>query len=93
VLIRPAVAEQLLEHGIRPREQTRPELVRELLNSWYVFEIREARIRRGELERALGAQPPEHYSARIHELRRRYKLLSLPVQRWYNQRSSSSLGS
>jgi hypothetical protein len=92
-VIRPSVAERLLAHGIRVTEATRPEFVRELLNIWYVFEIREARLRRRELERVLGPQPLSDYSARVMELRNRYRLLSLPIQRWYNQRGPSSPGS
>ena len=92
-MIRQSVARDLLSHGVRVREQTRPEFVRELLNTWYVFEIREARLRRLELERVLGPQPLSDYSAQVMDLRERYRLLSLPIQRWYSQRSPSSPGS
>ncbi len=82
--IAPEVEEGLLELGIRPRDDTDPAVLRELLNAWYVFEIRQARLARREAEEIFGPQPIEPYRRRIEALRRKYWLLGLPVQRWYS---------
>lgn len=78
----PEVEEGLLELGIRPRLDTDPATLRELLNAWYVFEIREARLARREAERVFGPQPIAPYRRRIEELSRKYWLLGLPLERW-----------
>src|SRR2546425_8432693 len=40
---RPEVLEELLEHGVRPTERTRPELVHEFVSDLYRFELRRLR--------------------------------------------------
>ncbi len=76
------VLEALLRHGLAPRPDTDPAKVRELLSALYVFEIRELRARRRELERALGPQPLDEYARQVEALRGRYRLLELPLPHW-----------
>jgi hypothetical protein len=72
VRYRAAVIEQLLVHGIRPTEDTNPELVRAFVRDLYKYEIRCLR------ERYLrGAFPKIEYARRVDDLRRRYPVLAL----------------
>jgi hypothetical protein len=66
------VLEQLALHGIRPLEHTPPDVVHELVNDLYRYELRRMRDRllRREFARS-------EYFDRILELRRRYRLVSL----------------
>ncbi len=79
---REAVLQALLRHGLAPRPSTDPAKVRDLLSALYVFEIRELRTRRHELERALGPQPLDDYSRQVDALKQRYALLNLPLPHW-----------
>jgi hypothetical protein len=79
---RETVLRELERLGIRPRPATSPEQLHDFLNALYVFEIRELKLRRDELERFFGPQPLEEYSAQVHALKRRYPLLSLPLPGW-----------
>jgi hypothetical protein len=79
---RPSVLALLLNQGIRPLPTTDPELVRAFLNSLYVFEIRELRRRRRELEEVFGAQPLGPYSRQVQDLKDRYPMLSTPLTSW-----------
>lgn len=72
----------LLDHGVAPKATTDPAVVRELLSALYVWEIRELRIRRRELERTLGPQPLADYARRLAALKERYALLGLPLPHW-----------
>ena len=72
VRYRGMVLEQLLVHGIRPTEETSPELVRAFVRDLYKYEIRCLR------ERYLsGAFPKIEYARRVDDLRRRYPVLAL----------------
>ena len=73
---RPQVLKSLEAHGIRPRETTPPELVREFVNDLYRYEIRRLR------DRLLRGDFPKHtYYDRVVELRNKYSVLALkPVQ-------------
>lgn len=79
---RDTVLRELERFGVRPRPATSPELLHDFLNDLYVFEIRELKLRRDEMERFFGPQPLEGYSAQVHALRRKYPLLSLPLAAW-----------
>jgi hypothetical protein len=79
---RATVLEALLRHGIAPRPATDPAKARELVSALYVFEIRELRARRRELERVLGPQPLDVYARQVEELKARYRLLELPLPHW-----------
>ncbi len=60
-----------------PRSDTDPQLVRDFLSRLYRFEIRrlKERLLRNEF-------PMTEYSDRVRALRRRYVLLSIPLQLW-----------
>ncbi|NJL28559.1 MAG: hypothetical protein HC897_12050 [Thermoanaerobaculia bacterium] len=79
---RSEVLAQLERFGVRPRTTTPPEKLRDFLDALYLFEIRELRSRRRELETVLGSQPLEPYRAQLHALKVRYTLLSLPLEGW-----------
>ena len=72
-----SVLTELARHGIAPTEGTPPELIHEFINDLYLHEIRALR----EQMRA-GQIPKADYAARVDDLRRRYPILSLPVQYW-----------
>jgi hypothetical protein len=73
----PEVLEALAEHGLRPRADTPVSLLREQINDLYRFEIRRLRdrCRAGEFT-------TQELPARVVELRKRYLLLSIPMDRW-----------
>ena len=63
---------QLLAHGVRPTDHTRPELVRDYVRDLYKYEIRCLR------ERYLRKEFPKiEYAGRVDDLRRRYPVLAL----------------
>ena len=74
---RPEVFEELQRHGVRPTPATPPELVCDFVNDLYRFELRRLRQRqvRGEIEK-------HDYAAYVVALRKKYILVSVPVQRW-----------
>lgn len=74
---RAPVLEELGAHGIQPRGHTPPAVVRELLNDLYTFELR--RLRGCLLRREF---PKASYAARVVAIRRRYPLLSIPIDEW-----------
>lgn len=86
------VLDALLGHGIAPRPTTEPAKVRELLAALYLFEVRELRERRRELEAVLGPQPLEPHSRRVTALRERYGLLGLPLALWVEGGQDESEG-
>lgn len=89
-LYQASVLQTLDTMGIRPRAKTEPERVRAFLNGLYVFEIRELRSKRGEVERFFGPQPLETYSDGVKALRERYALLSLPLEDWVQEKPASA---
>jgi hypothetical protein len=76
----PEALEVLAGHGLCPGPGTRPAAVREALNDLYRYEIR--RLRRRLLA---GDFPKAEYSDHVMELRRRYWLLSVPVDNWVRE--------
>ena len=74
---RPDVLEQLLQHGVRPTPETKPELVFEFLNDLYRYELR--RLRHALVT---GAIPKAGYYDRVVELRRKYPLVSFKPHLW-----------
>ena len=84
---RPSILTDLIEHGIRPTQTTPPEVIREFLNSLYVFEIRELRHQRKEVEAIFGPQPLDAYSQRVLDLKNRYSALGVPLERWLDLES------
>ena len=75
VLVLPLV---LLSFGLKPGATTSPSVVRTALNDLYRFEIRSLRdrCRAGEFT-------TRELPAHVVELRKRYLLLSIPVERWF----------
>ena len=76
--LKPDVLEELARHGLAPKPGTSPALLREQINDLYRFEIRRLRdrCRAGEFT-------TRELPARVVELRKRYPLLSIPVERWF----------
>lgn len=74
----PFILDQLARHGLAPKPDTSPALLREQINDLYRFEIRRLRdrCRAGEFT-------TRELPARVVELRKRYVLLSIPVERWF----------
>ena len=74
----------LAGHGLRPGPETPGALVRDALSDLYRFEIRrlKGRLLAGEI-------PKERYSDHVIALRKRYWLLSVPVQHWVQETSQS----
>jgi hypothetical protein len=79
--LKPEILEALAEHGLAPRDDTPPSLLREQINDLYRVEIRALRdrCRAGEF-------PVAELSPRVVELRKRYMLLSIPTAQWYSDR-------
>jgi hypothetical protein len=73
----PEVLEELARHGLQPGPDTPPQLLRDAVRDLYKYEIKvlKARLLRREL-------PKQEYSGRVVELRRRYPLLSVPLDLW-----------
>jgi hypothetical protein len=71
------VLEALAGHGLLPRAATPPMALRDALSDLYRYEIR--RLRRSLLA---GHILKADYSAHVIALRKRYLLLSVPVERW-----------
>ena len=68
---------ELARHGVAPRPNTPPELIHDFINDLYVYEIRALRAKL-----KAGHFPKRDYAGRVGELRRRYPILSLPVDHW-----------
>ena len=60
-----------------PLPETPPEQLRDAIRDLYRFEIRQ--LRRALLD---GRIPKRDYAAHVVQLRKRYMLLSLPVNAW-----------
>jgi hypothetical protein len=74
---RDTVLTQLARHGLKPNADTSPDFLHDFISDLYLYEIRrlKSRLRAGLIRRA-------DYAEHVVELRRRYPLLSLPVQQW-----------
>ena len=72
------VLEQLAAHGLAPKPDTAPAVLREQINDLYRIEIRRLRdrCRAGEFS-------TRELPAHVIELRKRYLLLSIPIERWF----------
>jgi hypothetical protein len=73
----PGVVEELARHGLRPLPSSRPEFLRDAVRDLYRYEIRRLRS-----ELLAGRIPKADYANRVIDLRRRYPLLSLPLEMW-----------
>jgi hypothetical protein len=77
-VLKPEILEALAGHGLRPHPETPPARLREQINDLYRIEIRKLRdrCRAGEF-------PMSELAPRVVDLRKRYVLLSIPLERWY----------
>ncbi len=71
------VLAELWKYGVRPTEQTPPELVREFINDLYRHELR--RLRDGLLKKEF---PKHEYLDRVVAVRERYRVLALRPREW-----------
>ena len=74
------VLEELHGHGLDPRPTTPPQRLRDALSDLYRYEIRRLR---GEL--LAGRVVKQDYAGLVIELRKRYWLLSVPVDLWVSR--------
>jgi hypothetical protein len=74
---RPEILDELARHGLSPRPDTHPQQLRDAVRELYKYEIRRLkdRLLAGEFQKA-------EYAGRVIELRRRYIVLSIPLDRW-----------
>jgi hypothetical protein len=74
---RPEILDELARHGLRPGPDTSASRLREQINDLYRIEIRSLRdrCRAGEF-------PIRDLPKHVVELRRRYILLSIPIENW-----------
>ncbi|HAK54002.1 MAG: hypothetical protein QF463_04805 [Vicinamibacterales bacterium] len=74
---RPDVLDALAAHGVRPTPSTPPALVKDHVTTLYLYELRS--LRASMLQ---GEFPKADYANRVAQLRGRYRLMSLPSERW-----------
>jgi hypothetical protein len=74
---RPAILGELFRHGLRPQPDTPPKFLRDQVSDLYRYEIRQLRdrCRAGEFS-------TRELPAHVIELRKRYVLLSIPLDLW-----------
>ena len=74
---RPEILDELARHGLRPGPDTSTLRLREQINDLYRIEIRALR------DRCRAGEFPIHdLRKHVVELRRRYVLLSIPIENW-----------
>jgi hypothetical protein len=83
----PAVLEGLAGHGLTPLPRTSPQFLRAALRELYRYEIK--RLRTGLLA---GRVPKADYVGEVIALRKRYWLLSVPLQLWTRRDAATSRG-
>ena len=76
-VLKPDVLAALAEHGLAPRADTPVALLRAQINDLYRHEIRRLRD-----QCRAGAFPVRELAPRVIELRKRYLLLSIPIEHW-----------
>jgi hypothetical protein len=75
------VLEELARHGLRPRADTPPQLLRDAVRELYKHEIK--RLKSRLLAREF---PKGEYAQKVIDLRRRYPLLSIPIELWIDRK-------
>ena len=80
----PAVLDGLAGHGLKPLPRTSPQFLRDAVRELYRYEIK-------ALRSALlaGRIPKADYANHVIALRKRYWLLSVPLQLWMRRDSGS----
>ena len=81
---RAPILEELARHGLQPRSSSSPGQLRDAVRELYKYEIKRLR---GEL--LAGAFPKSEYAGRVLDLRRRYRVLSIPMELWLAPRDGS----
>ena len=71
------VLEQLLRHGVRPTERTRPEIPHEFVSDLYRHELRVLRDRL-----RAKAFPKLDYYGRVVAIRNRYRVIAMKPHEW-----------
>ena len=74
------VLEELARHGLVPRADTPPQQLRDAVRDLYKHEIK--RLKARLLAREF---PKGEYAERVIALRRRYPLLSIPLELWIDR--------
>ena len=74
---RPEILDTLAAHGVRPTRATPPALAKDHVTTLYLYELRSLResMLRGDF-------PKRDYADRVARLKSRYRLMSLPSDRW-----------
>jgi hypothetical protein len=74
---RPEILDELARHGLTPRAYTHPQQLRDAVRELYKYEIRrlKGRLLAREFQKS-------EYAGRVTDLRRRYIILSIPLDRW-----------
>lgn len=71
------ILDELARHGLKPLAATSPQQLRDVVRDLYKYEIR--RLKGELLARRF---PRSHYAGHVVELRKRYRLLSIPMELW-----------
>lgn len=71
------ILEELARHGLTPQADTDPQFLRNAIRDLYKFEIKRLKQRL-----LAGEFPKGAYAGQVVELRRRYPLLSVPMDAW-----------
>ena len=71
------VLDELARHGLLPRRDTPPQQLRDAIRELYKHEIKRLKSRLLARDFAKG-----EYAGRVIELRKRYLLLSIPLELW-----------
>lgn len=83
----PAILEGLARHGLKPLPRTSPQFLRNALRELYRYEIKALRtaLLEGRVQKA-------DYVNEVIALRKRYWLLSVPLQLWTRRDAATSGG-
>ena len=73
----PTILAELARHGLKPLPTTPPQQLRDAVRDLYKFEIRQLRDRQ-----VAGEIPRRDYASHVVTLRRRYGILSIPMELW-----------
>jgi hypothetical protein len=71
------ILDELAGHGLIPRPDTSPQLLRDAVRDLYKYEIRRLRDRL-----IAGEIPKRDYAGYVIALRKRYRVLSVPTSLW-----------
>ena len=71
------ILEQLASHGLKPLPHSSPGRLRDAVRELYKYEIR--RLRESLLAKRILKRD---YAGHVIELRKRYRVLSVPIQLW-----------